>query len=129
MTDYSNEDKIRSLVENWARAVREGDINAVLACHSDDIVMFDVPPPLEARGLDAYRRQWALFFAYSPGGKGSFDVVDLEVTAGGKVAYCHALIQIFTSKVRLTMGFRKIEGKWLITHEHHSSPIALEARR
>jgi ketosteroid isomerase-like protein len=51
-----DEQQIRSLIENWAEAVHGGDMTGVLADHSDDIVMFDVPPPYEGvRGIDALR--------------------------------------------------------------------------
>ncbi len=52
-----NEEQIRPLIEHWAGAVHRGDMSGVLADHSDDIVMFDVPPPYEGvRGIDAYRQ-------------------------------------------------------------------------
>jgi ketosteroid isomerase-like protein len=47
MADNSNRIQRRTLVENWARAVRGGDMDGVLAHHTDDIVMFDVPLPLQ----------------------------------------------------------------------------------
>ena len=72
------------------------------------------------------RRTWELFFDNSPGGPGSFDVTELHITAGETVAYCHALVMIFDSTVRLTMGLRKDDGEWLIAHEHHSYPIELK---
>ena len=39
--------QVRTLIERWAKAVHAGDLDAVLADHADDIVMFDVPPPEE----------------------------------------------------------------------------------
>ena len=48
---------IRQLVEAWARAVQAQDLDAVLADHSADIQMFDVPPPNEVRGIAAYREK------------------------------------------------------------------------
>ena len=36
-------------------AVQAGDLDGVLADHSPDIQMFDVPPPNELRGIEAYR--------------------------------------------------------------------------
>jgi hypothetical protein len=42
--------KIRALIERWARAVHDGDMEGVVADHSDDIVMFDVPPPATVCG-------------------------------------------------------------------------------
>ena len=59
----SDEEQIRDLIEQWAAAVRAGDMPAVLAGHARDIVMFDVPPPYEGlHGLDAYRDSWPVFF-------------------------------------------------------------------
>ncbi|MBN4669100.1 hypothetical protein HUS74_26370, partial [Pandoraea nosoerga] len=48
------ETEIRSLIDAWAAAVRRQDYPGILAHHDQDIVMFDVPPPLQSRGLDAY---------------------------------------------------------------------------
>jgi uncharacterized protein (TIGR02246 family) len=126
MTRNPDETQIRALGENWAKAVRAKDMDRVLARHTDDIVMFDVPVPLQSRGIEEYRRTWELFFDNSPGGPGSFDVTELHITASETVAYCHALVKIFDSTVRLTMGLRKEDGQWLIAHEHHSYPIELK---
>jgi uncharacterized protein (TIGR02246 family) len=115
------------VVDDWARAVRAQDADGVLAHHAEDIVMFDVPEPLQCQGIDEYRKTWELFFTNSPGGPGSFDVTELRVFAGETVAYCHAVLKILDSRARLTMGMRKEHGEWLIAHEHHSYPISLES--
>src|SRR3712207_5321479 len=56
-TDPRDDDSaIRDLVHRWARAVHAGDLDGVLADHTEDVVVFDVPPPeAGVRGLDAYR--------------------------------------------------------------------------
>ena len=95
MTEPNNETEIRQLVENWARAVRARDMEGVLAHHAADIVMFDVPLPLQSRGMDEYKKTWDVFFAHNRGGPGSFDVTEVQITAGDTVAYCHALRKIF----------------------------------
>jgi ketosteroid isomerase-like protein len=46
------EAEIRNLIEGWARAVRAKDQEGVLAHHTDDIVRFDVPPPVVVAGGD-----------------------------------------------------------------------------
>jgi ketosteroid isomerase-like protein len=119
----SSEDEIRGLVENWAAAVRARNLAGAVARHADDIVMFDVPLPLQSRGLEEYRKTWELFFANNRGGPGSFELTDLRIVAGDSVAYCHALLRIFDSTARLTMGLRKERGQWLVAHEHHSYPL------
>lgn len=123
--------QIRELIERWASAVHTGDLNGVLADHSDDIVMFDVPPPYEGvRGIDAYRETWPPFFEFQARG-GSFEIVSLDVTAGEEVAYAHALLRCGTqqeladnpeNRLRLTLGLRREQGRWVVAHEHHSFP-------
>src|SRR5688500_8683850 len=122
----TNESRIRDLVENWAKAVRTQDMDGAIAHHSRDIVMFDVPEPLQSIGIDAYRQTWELFFANSPGGPGSFEVTELPITAGEQVAWCHALLRVRDSTARLTMGLRRENGEWVVAHEHHSYPLDLK---
>lgn len=125
----SDETEIRRLVEQWADAVHAGDLQRVLADHADDIVMFDVPPPHDGvRGVDAYRATWPPFFEWQRQGA-LFELVELEVTAGENVAFAHALLRCGTpaeldkspdTRLRLTIGLRKRDGRWIVTHEHHS---------
>ncbi len=129
MTD--DERQIRTLIERWAEAVHTGDLDRVLADHSPDIVMFDVPPPKGGvRGIDAYRETWPPFFDWQRRGA-VFDIVELDVTTGEDVAFAHALLRCGTAeelqqdpdlRLRLTIGLRKDDGRWVVTHEHHSFP-------
>jgi uncharacterized protein (TIGR02246 family) len=121
--------QIRGLIERWAKAVHAGDLDAVLADHADDIVMFDVPPPENGvRGFEAYRETWPPFFEWQAQG-GSFEIVELNVTSGEEVAYAYALLRCGTvaeldaqpeNRLRLTIGLRKQAGRWVVAHEHHS---------
>ena len=67
----SAEAEIEALIESWAAAVRRHDVPAILGHHADDIVMFDVPPPLQSRGMAAYEKTWDLFFTYYRTGQAS----------------------------------------------------------
>ncbi len=128
-----DEQQITSLIHRWADGVHRGDIEAVLADHADDIVMFDVPPPEDGvRGIDAYRKTWPPFFAWQASGA-SFEIVALDVTAGERVAYAHALLRCGTReelaerpdrRLRLTIGLRKEDGRWVVAHEHHSFTVS-----
>ena len=127
-----NEDQIRILIERWAHAVHASDMDGVLADHTRDIVMFDVPPPYDGvRGIDDYRDTWPGFFEWQARGA-SFEIVSLEVTAGEDVAFAHALLRCGTreeleanpaNRLRLTLGLRREDGRWLVAHEHHSFPL------
>lgn len=125
MTD---EQAVRTLIENWVTAVHAGDLDTVLADHAQDLVMFDVPPPYDGvRGLDAYRDTWPGFFEWQKSGA-SFELQSLDVTAGADVAFAFALLHCRNADdnperlLRLTIGLRKIDGRWTVTHEHHSFP-------
>ncbi|KUI25145.1 DUF4440 domain-containing protein [Mycobacterium sp. IS-1496] len=125
----SNEATIRELITRWVDAVAACDIDGVLADHDPDIVMFDVPPPHTGlRGLDAYRDSWPPFFEFLRSG-GRFELLELAVTAGTDVAFAHALLWCGTqetrdtapdTRLRMTIGLRRRDGRWLVTHEHHS---------
>jgi ketosteroid isomerase-like protein len=125
----SDEQQIRDLIERWATAVHRGDMPAVLVDHAANIVMFDVPPPeLGVRGPAAYRETWPGFFEWQASGA-VFDIQSLEVTAGVDVAFAFALLRCGTAAefdaypeklLRLTVGLRKVDGRWIVTHEHHS---------
>jgi uncharacterized protein (TIGR02246 family) len=127
----NDQEQIQALIQRWAEAVHGGDMPGVLASHSDDIVMFDVPPPYEGvRGIDSSRETWPPFFEWQAQGA-SFEIVSLDVTAGDQVGYAHALLRCGTQKefadnpenrLRLTLGLRKEEGRWVVAHEHHSFP-------
>jgi uncharacterized protein (TIGR02246 family) len=124
-----DEQQITSLVERWAQAVHAGDMDGVLADHAGDIVMFDVPPPHDGvRGIDDYRETWPGFFEWQAT-SGSFEIVELDVTAGAEVAYVFALLRCATAqelaarpegRLRLTLGLRKERERWVVAHEHHS---------
>jgi uncharacterized protein (TIGR02246 family) len=121
---------IRGVIEAWTSAVRRRDIEGILKNHSPDIVMFDVPPPFQCRGIDAYRKTWDMFFSWTrepiP-----FDVTDMNITAGNDVAFVVAAMACAEPGsdgkpkplvFRLTVGLRKIGRQWTIMHEHHSVP-------
>jgi uncharacterized protein (TIGR02246 family) len=126
MTD---DKEVRALIEQWAAAVHNGNLDVVVADHANDIVMFDVPPPQEGvRGIDAYRVTWPPFFEWQRKGA-SFEIVELVVTAGDDVAFAHALLrcgmpeelqQEPDKRLRLTIGLRRESGRWVVAHEHHS---------
>src|SRR5450432_1080410 len=86
------ESQIRAVIEAWADAVRRHDLSAILAHHDEDIVMFDVPPPLQSRGIDQYRKTWDLFFTYHKPLQ-PFDIEELAVAAGDNVAFAFAIMR------------------------------------
>jgi uncharacterized protein (TIGR02246 family) len=127
-----NEAAIRELVESWARAVRAKDLDGILANHSTDMLMFDVPPPLQSKGIEAYKKTWELFFSWS-NDPVVFDIKDMNIIAGSDVAFVAALMRCAGTEkngerieleFRLTIGLRRIGDQWIVLHEHHSIPAS-----
>ena len=54
MSQQTDERAIRTVLEDWAAAVRRHDLASILAHHDPDVVMFDLPPPLQCKGIAAY---------------------------------------------------------------------------
>jgi ketosteroid isomerase-like protein len=128
----TDEARIRALLVRWADAVRRHDVPAILAHHEPDMVMFDVPPPLQCKGITQYERTWGLLFRYHEPGV-AFDFEELAVTSGEDVAFAVAIMRCGPNAssnpadkngflFRLTVGLRKVDGEWRIAHEHHSVP-------
>jgi ketosteroid isomerase-like protein len=122
--------EVRRVVTEWAEAVRSRDRAGILRHHSSDIVMFDVPPPLQSKGIEAYDRTWDLFFSWSHDPV-VFDILEMSITAGEEVAVVAAVMRCsgretsgadIELQFRLTVGLRKSAGQWIVIHEHHSIP-------
>jgi ketosteroid isomerase-like protein len=111
---------VRTIVEDWVNAVRKRDLAAVLRNHSPDILMFDVPPPFQSRGIEAYKKTWDLFFSWAHD-PAVFDIKEMNITAGGDVAFVSAVMRCAGTEAggedaeldfRLTIGLRKVGGQW-----------------
>ena len=129
----SAETEIRALIASWVDAVQSHDLEAVVARHAQDVVMFDVPPPPDGiRGIDEYRDSWGPFFDWQRQTDGVFELVELNVVAGDEVAFAYGLLRCGSAadvaaepdhRLRVTVGLRLEEGQWLVAHEHHSFPM------
>ena len=121
----TNINEIQSVVENWISAIQQKNMAGIMQNHNEDILMFDVPVPTQSKGLKEYQQTWELFFQYSNGGKNSFQLEEFQIHASDTVAFCTALIKLSSSSIpqcRLTLGLKKMNDRWMILHEHHSSP-------
>jgi ketosteroid isomerase-like protein len=122
---------IRQRVEDWVQGLRAKDIDRVMSLYAPDIVSFDLAPPLRYVGADGKRRAWQEVFARVSGPFG-YEVRDLSVTTHGELAFVYSLNhsngtladgQVIDRWVRWTAGFRRINGVWLVEHDHVSVPI------
>ncbi len=126
-----NEVAIRELIDRLVRAARAKDINGVMSAYAPELVAFDVVPPLQYVGAEAFVKPWReLFDLYQD--PIHYEIRELSITAGDDVAFSHSLNRINgTMKngrktdlwLRWTACYRKIDGKWLIVHLQASVPV------
>jgi len=134
--DAANDEvEIRKVWDRWAKAFRAHDINGIMSLYAPKVIAYDIVPPLQYVGKDAYRRDYEEFLAQYEGPIET-EFRSVSIVAGNNVAFIHSLERISgTLKsgqksevwVRATRGLRKINGKWLIVHDHISLPVNLEA--
>ncbi|HET6980746.1 MAG TPA: nuclear transport factor 2 family protein [Myxococcaceae bacterium] len=127
------ESTVRQRIEDLAKALTAKDIDRAMSFYAPDIVSFDINPPLRYAGADRKRQAWLAAFALYSGGF-SYEVSELDVTAQGELAFVHSLNHVTGTLanghttdmwVRWTAGLRRIDGAWLIVHDHVSVPADL----
>jgi uncharacterized protein (TIGR02246 family) len=126
-----SEAELRAVVDERIAAVAAKDPRPLAARQHPDIITFNVLPPPHARGSAAVEettRAWFDGYASDIG----YEVRDLHVTAGADVGFCSFLYHVTgTLKtggevdmwVRATLGCRRVDGTWLIVHDHESVPF------
>ena len=127
-----NEAEIRDLYDQWAKVFRAHDLNGIMALYApgDAVIAYDLIPPLQYVGHESYRKDYKAFLDEFDG---PIDIQyrDLHIVAGNDVAFIHAIERMsgtlkdgnkFDVWCRATSGLRKINGKWLIVHDHISVP-------
>lgn len=126
------EDTIRA----WAGAVAARDIEAVMACYADPLLVFDVVGPLQREGKALYRRAWEDEFFPWHGETGKFALRALSVHAGDDIAFATGLLDCGGTEggrpveytLRLTLGLTKTPDGWRIVHEHSSEPTPFDEK-
>jgi uncharacterized protein (TIGR02246 family) len=123
--------EIAALIERCAQAFRDKDVDAVMACHTDDVVVFDCHSQFEAKGAPAVR---AFLEACMPHMRGPIvnEVHELSIDAGREVAVAHYHMRTSCCDtegaehggwLRVTLGLRRTAGRWLAGHAHISAPF------
>jgi uncharacterized protein (TIGR02246 family) len=127
--------QIRRLIDDRIKAVRRKDVDALVSHYAPDVLSFDVVNPLQSTGSDAIRKRLEEWF---PSFQGSidFEIRDLTITGSEDVAFCHGLSNVNGTRIdggkinmwyRTTICYRKMDGKWTVTHEHDSVPFNVES--
>jgi ketosteroid isomerase-like protein len=129
-TKTQAEAEIRQLIADQLSAICAKDVDRIMSHYATDAIAFDVKPPFQTKGADAWGRTWAVCLPYFPA---SFQIEtrDLHITVGSDVAFAHWLFRFTGEKdhpamqtwMRTTVGYQRRQGKWQIVHEHCSVPF------
>ncbi len=129
MTD---EDAIIAVLRELERVHDRKDAAALEACFAPDALIYDLAPPLAKRGsdregLDAWFATWD--------GPIRLDTADTEISVEGDLAVAAGLNRLRGTKTdgekvdlwfRATTILRRIRGRWLIVHDHTSTPFYMD---
>jgi uncharacterized protein (TIGR02246 family) len=129
----TDEAQIRAIIDDQFAALRDRDPERMHAAYTTDVVQYTLAPPLRHVGYDVDGvRAWMTGFD----GPIEREPKDLEVTVGGDVAFAHGLTALratpagapggFELWTRTTVGLRRIDERWRVTHYHESTPFHME---
>ncbi|WP_435602975.1 YybH family protein [Streptomyces sp. bgisy130] len=131
----TDEAQIRELLADRAAATKERDARRFLASSAPDLVDFSLAPPLQYKGPAARDRRAVEAWYATWDGPIEVTVTQLEITVGDDVAFGHSINRMHGTKTdgfevelwsRATVGLRKIDGTWKITHTHDSVPFLMD---
>jgi len=121
--------EIRDWLDRWTKAFTQMDVDSILALYTDDVVAYDVVPPLQYVGKAEYRIDYQQFFSRYE--SLHVEVRDLHIGTSGDLGYASGL-ELITGTLkngqksdvwlRFTSLFRKSDGRWLDFHDHVSVP-------
>ena len=122
--------EIVALNHRLADAFNKNDLAGAMACYvnNEDAVFFGDTIPFQMVGTSALRKSNQEFLKNAS--KIHVEEKDIAVVVGGDLAAVHYILPItWTDKGgthsengRYTQVLKKVDGKWLIWHEHFSVP-------
>lgn len=124
------ETEIRNLIKNWSQALERKDAEAMMEHYLEEAVLFDAVPPYKTVGRDAIRAAWKSCFPFFPERFRS-EHRDLVVQVDGNCAFAFGVHHFVPEEehpcgqtwMRLSLGFRRVDGQWKLAHEHVSIPF------
>jgi uncharacterized protein (TIGR02246 family) len=131
MTRTTADAEIRACLEAWTDATRAKDVDRIIAAHAPDTRSFDCHSHFQLEGAAALRRHLDACTACMQGPM-TFEIHGLDIAAQGDLAFAHFLARFGATGLsgrrhdgwlRVTVCLRRIEGRWLIVHDHCSAPF------
>jgi ketosteroid isomerase-like protein len=133
--ESKDDPEIRSAMKAFTTAIDALDLDRTMACYANkpDISVFSPGLTEPVVGWTAVRKDWSDFFAFlkSNHSGSKSELSDIAIESDGKLAFAYfTTTGEFVLKdgarvkplFRSTLIFEKIDGHWLIIHEHVSEP-------
>ncbi|MBO1908175.1 nuclear transport factor 2 family protein [Microvirga sp. 3-52] len=130
-----DEGRILQVLRDQETAIGRGDAEAAISALADDVVTYDLPPPLEYRGAGTPAveglPEW--FTTWQDGV--TVELKDPQVVKDGDLAVVFGLARMRGIKKdvgsldqwhRRTIVLRRRDGIWKISHEHSSFPMRMD---
>jgi len=130
----NDEATVQELLNNCTRALHDRNIEGIMSLYAQEVVTFDIVPPLRHVGAKALRALWEEVFSVYQGPI-DYKIHDRNIIVGDDLAFVYSLNRIrgtlrneFKTNLwlRWTACFQRIDGKWLIVHHQNSVPVDLE---
>ena len=127
----NNKAEIKKLIDDFMAALCAKDVKRMISHYATDAIMFDVKPPFQTKGAVAWKHTWEACIGYFPSSF-QIEIRDLNIHVSGDVAISHFIFRLTgTAKddpaaqtwIRTTTGYKRIQGRWKIVHEHGSVPF------
>jgi len=132
---HHDQQAVRDVLDALALAVHAGDARAAIATYTDDVIAYDLAPPLvqpsamvrDRAGLEQWFATWH--------GPVRIEAGDITVEVEGNLAVAWSLRHMTGVKVgggaqslwfRSTAVLRREDREWRIAHIHDSVPFAMD---
>ena len=129
--DSTAQSEVRQAIQRWQGAIQTRDINQIMSSYTPDVVAYDAVLQLRFKGKEAYGKHWQLCLEMCTNDM-VFEPAEMHISVSGGLALVYCLVrcgekdesgQQNVSWMRMTTGYKKVDGQWLIEHEHFSAPF------
>lgn len=129
--------QVQAALDQWRTAFEAKNVDGVMAVYAPgaQLTAYDVVPPLQYKGADAYRKDYQDIFNGFDGPLHA-EMRDTHIEVGGGLAVAYGLEHISGKLktgqatdmwLRYTSVFKQIGGRWLDIHDHVSVPADLNS--
>ncbi|VVJ15360.1 reductase [Amycolatopsis camponoti] len=131
------ESEVRQHIGAIVEGLRAKDLDALRRVYAEDVVSYDVEPPLQHVGIDAKLTNWAKVFTLFE--EVDYELRDLTLIVSTDLAVGHGFGRVSGTLrdgtptkgmwVRATFVLRKRGNDWLIVHDQASVPFDMATGR